>query len=101
VFLATQFVITSDIVIIVPIDRSYVPVVSGIRNAIASTPTITFSMRMVFADVELRKVRPSSAVKTTMKNPHRYSALYLSSPRRLIIEPSPRSAVVCARSFRP
>ena len=48
--------ITSDIDIIAPIDRSYVPVARGTRKASARTATITFSMKTSLNVVQVRNV---------------------------------------------
>src|SRR5215510_6368043 len=49
-------VMTSDIDIIAPIDRSYVPVASGTRKASASTATMTFSTNTSLNVVHVRNV---------------------------------------------
>ena len=66
-----QFDNANDNDIIEPIERSNVPVVSGMRNASASTATITFSVSTNFSVVLLKNVFDRRSPNTTMKAPQR------------------------------
>src|SRR3954447_26726595 len=76
-FLASEVVITKAIAIIAPIDKSYVPVVRGTRNARASTPMITFSDSTSLRVVPVRNVSDRVSPNQVMKAAQRYKALYL------------------------
>jgi hypothetical protein len=63
--------VATDSDITAPIERSKVDAQNGIKNANAKIPMLTFSPRINFALVQLRKVSVFQIPKITMNTPHR------------------------------
>ena len=68
---ANELTITNAIDIDRPIARSYVPVASGTRNAMASTPTITFSVTTSLDEATVRNVCGRNTPISARKTAHR------------------------------
>ena len=77
-----KHIVTTDIDITAPIDKSNVAAQNGIRNAKAKIPVLTFSPKTNLALVILKKVSGFHNPKMIMNPPQRYRALKRSNPSR-------------------